>query len=104
MPVPAYFLAQAIRIKADARAHGEILRLLDDTMAVVRGPAQIAQRARSARMISVSMGTDRYIYPLFLTRDRALTSFDYPAPGASSITARSCCCATSLNSSSAMIS
>ena len=62
-PLPAYHMARALRVKADAHAYAEILQLLDAYLTAIGRPALAAERARMMKTNSVN--TDRVIYFIF---------------------------------------
>jgi tetratricopeptide (TPR) repeat protein len=85
---PAYYFASAMKVKADAKQHGEILRLLDDELALASSPARIADRAKTMRpapfaspLSSSSSATlVRNVYPVFTSPSALSQNLDYPKP------------------------
>src|SRR5262249_41536800 len=78
---PHQAMAQLMRARADAKAHGDVLRLLDRYLAYLRSPAQVAQRVRARNTPSPYYGTQAY--QIYLAKTPRYTQIDYPTPGAS---------------------
>ena len=80
---PTYFMAKAMRVKANAKQHAEILRLLDRYMDFVRSPEQTALRVQTARAAPpLTRFGGALTYPGFTVKNpRTRRLIDYPTPG-----------------------
>ena len=77
--VPACHQGRAMRVKADAKAYPEVLRILDEGLAALRDPARVAERARASKASSST--PTRISYFNYASDRSGNVSFDFPAPG-----------------------
>lgn len=78
---PSYAFAIAMRLRADAKAHGDVLRLLDRYLAYLSSPSQVAQRTRAQKNSSAqNMGMAGY--RIYLAKNPRYINVDYPNPDA----------------------
>ena len=75
-------MAQAMRLKADAKAHAEILRLLDDYLAAAAAPRGPPSGSGQRKTNTSDRGSRCSSIPSSRPRTGDSTSIDYPTPGA----------------------
>ena len=79
IPIPALYQVMAMRLKADAKAYPEILRVLDEELAALREPARVAERARATRTSTPSPSPP--MYAVFTAPRQTLATIDFPTAG-----------------------
>ena len=76
---PADAMAKTMRFRAEAKAHADILKLLDRYMVNLRNPVQVAARTRASSSTSSSLGNTRLVYDVYLTKTSKTVPLDYPS-------------------------
>jgi tetratricopeptide (TPR) repeat protein len=81
---PFLAMAQTMAARADAKAHADVLKLLDRYLNYVRSPAQVASRARASGSSTASqlanLGTINYT--IYLTKTPTSIRLDFPGNSA----------------------